>query len=376
MNIGILIPGFSDGERDWCIPVYLNLVKTLTNTDSVRVFALRYPPRRDRYPVYGAQVFSLGGHSSTAGLGRLALLARTIRQIIRQHRVQRFDVLHAIWADETGFAACLAGRLIGVPVVVSIAGGELAALPGYGLQSGWISRWLVSQAISRADYLTAPSQYVASLIQINRPQLEIVPLGVDTTLFCPPGPDTPRSDRLLVVGSLVPVKGHDLLLNALATLPVVEVDIVGEGPLLAALQTQAESLGLSQRVNFHGEVPHNGLPRFYQSAVLHVLTSRHEAFGMVIVEAAACALPTVGFALGVLPEFSPTAGIAVQQGDIESLTRAIRGLLADPGRRLQMGHAARSLVESHYTLNLMADGMCTAYRKVTSTRSNYRKSAG
>src|ERR1700690_1685582 len=124
MNIGILIPGFSDGERDWCIPVYLNLVRALAQTDSVRVFALRYPPRQDSYSVYGAQVYALGGRSSTAGVARWFLLTRTVAAIVRQDRVQRFYVLHAIWADETGFAACIAGKLIGVPVVVSIAGGE------------------------------------------------------------------------------------------------------------------------------------------------------------------------------------------------------------------------------------------------------------
>src|SRR5258708_2234765 len=107
MNIGTVIPGFSDGEQDWCIPVYLNLVKTLALTDNVRVFAMRYPSRRDRYHVFNAQVIALGGHSSTAGIGRLALMARTVATIVREQRARPFDVLHAIWADETGVAACI-----------------------------------------------------------------------------------------------------------------------------------------------------------------------------------------------------------------------------------------------------------------------------
>src|SRR5258705_3059553 len=94
MNIGILIPGFSDGEQDWCIPVYLNLVRALAQSNSVRVFALRYPPRRDTYSVYNAQVYALGGGSSTAGVARWILLARTVVTIIRQHRVRPFDILH------------------------------------------------------------------------------------------------------------------------------------------------------------------------------------------------------------------------------------------------------------------------------------------
>src|SRR5450432_1945557 len=306
MNIGVLIPGFSDGEQDWCIPVYLNLVQALAQTDSVRVFALRYPPRRDSYSVYGAQVFTLGGRSSTAGIARWILLARTINAIVRQHHSQPFDVLHAIWADETGFVACVAGKLIGVPVVVSIAGGELVALPGYGLKSGRVSAWLVQRALVQANRLTAPCAYVASLIPPSVPQLdriEVVPLGIDPELF-KPGSVTRAENRLLSVGSLTDVKGHDRIIRALAQLPGVHLDLVGEGPELDSLRTLAKSLGVDERVTFHGAVSHDALPVFYQGATLNVLPSRHEAFGMVVTEAAACGLPTVGFALGVLNDFS------------------------------------------------------------------------
>src|SRR5258708_26668803 len=182
MHIGSLIPGFSDGEQDWCIPVYLNLVRTLAQFDSVRVFALRYPPRPDSYSVYGAQVYALGGRSSTAGMARWILLARTVVAIIRQHPARPFDVLHAIWADETGFAACIAGKLIGVPVVVSIAGGELVALPGYGLKAGGVRGWLVKRGLALANRGTAPCAYAARLIPqtITRPErIGIGPLWSD-----------------------------------------------------------------------------------------------------------------------------------------------------------------------------------------------------
>lgn len=373
MNIGILIPGFSDGEQDWCIPVYLNLVQALAQTDRVRVFALRYPPRRDHYMVYGAQVHAIGGHSSTARVRRWLLLARTVAMVIRQHRQKPFDVLHAIWADETGFAACVAGKLIGVPVVVSVAGGELVALPGYGLQSGRISRWLVRQALTHADCITAPCQYAANLTRqiLTHPnKMRIVPLGVDTTLFRPRSiPKITSVPRLLAVGSLSIVKGHDRLLEALACLPGVSLDIVGEGPLLPQLRAQAAKLGIAERVIFHGAVTHDTLPRFYQEATLHILTSQHEAFGMVVIEAAACGLPTVGFALGVLPELSDFAGIAVPPNDMSALVAAIQSLLSDPARRSAMSNAARQLVEARYTVAAMRDGMRQAYLNAINGRS-------
>ncbi len=363
MNIGILIPGFSDGEADWCIPVYLDLVRSLAQTDSVRVFALRYPSRRDRYPVYGAQVISMGGHSSTAGLRRWALLSRTVAAVIRAHQRQPFDVLHAIWADETGATACFAGRLIGVPVVVSVAGGELARQRGYGLQSARVSRWLVQQAITRADCVTVPCQYTRSLIEqlkLRPRRVSQVPLGVDTTLF-QPGLEPASGDRILAVGSLTHVKQHDHLLTIAARLPGICVDIVGDGPLRPVLEVQVKSLGLADRVRFHGAISHDQLPSFYQSAALHVLTSIHEAFGMVTVEAAACGVLTAGYALGVLPELP---GVAVPPGDKEVLASVIDDLMSDTQKRVKLGQTARQAVEERFTLEAMVAGMRQVYADV------------
>ncbi|HLY25556.1 MAG TPA: glycosyltransferase, partial [Aggregatilineales bacterium] len=349
-----------------------NLVRALAQQDSVRVFAMRYPPRRDRYIVYGAQVISLGGHSRLAGLRRWPLLTRTVQTVIQEHRRQPFDVLHAIWADETGFAACVAGRVIGVPVVVSIAGGELVALPGYGLQSGRVSRWLVRQAIRHADQVIAPSRFAGQLVPATlrgRDRIAIVPLGVDTTLFKPmqtsAEAQATHSFRLLSVGSLIAVKGHELLLKVVARLPGVTLDIVGYGPLLPTLQAQAKTLGIADRVTFRGEVRHDLLPALYQEADLLILTSQHEAYGMVIVEAAACGLPTIGSASGVLPEFAQQdAGIALPVGDLAALYEAIRDLIHDPIRLSMMRKKAHELVINCYTIAKMAAGIRNVYTSI------------
>ena len=76
-----------------------------------------------------------------------------------------FDLLHAMWADETGLIAGWAGRRLGIPVVVSILGGELVGLRdiGYGLQRSRFSRWIVGQALSGADRVIVPSSYVRRL---------------------------------------------------------------------------------------------------------------------------------------------------------------------------------------------------------------------
>ena len=108
MNIGILLPGFSSDEHDWAIPVQLNLVREMAREDDVRVLALRYPHRRDCYSVYGAMVYSLGV-GQACGARRLALWWEALRTLRRLHREKPFDVLHAMWADETGLIAAWAG---------------------------------------------------------------------------------------------------------------------------------------------------------------------------------------------------------------------------------------------------------------------------
>lgn len=123
MKIGLITPGFSADETDWCIPVLLDLVRELANEHEVTVFALRYPHRIGRYRVYNATVQALGG-GSAAGLGRFPILARALAALVREGRRQKFDVLNGFWADEAGALAVAAGRLLHVPSIVTVMGGR------------------------------------------------------------------------------------------------------------------------------------------------------------------------------------------------------------------------------------------------------------
>ncbi|MHB8627385.1 MAG: glycosyltransferase [Aggregatilineales bacterium] len=364
MNIGLLIPGFSANEQDWCIPVYLNLVRCLAERETVRVFALRYPPRWDVYRVYGATVHSMGGRSDTAGAGRLRLWARTLTAVIREHRHSPFDVLHAIWADETGLIANIAGRLLHIPTIVSIAGGELVGLPdiGYGLQLSRFSRCTVTQALRGASRVIAPCKYTAALAQLFVPADRLITqsLGVDTDLFTPGEAQSPDNLRLIAVGSLGAVKDHAAAIRAFARLRThgVTLTVVGDGALRSQLQTLAETLGVADRVHFQGAVVHNALPALYREVDLHILTSRHEAFGMVIAEAAACGIPTVGYARGILPELvTAGGGIAIPIGETSesALAEAIDTLLTDHARLVAMRSAARRFAAEQLTLSAMTD---------------------
>lgn len=372
MNIGILLPGFSSDEHDWAIPVQLNLVREMARMDDVRVLALRYPHRRDCYPIFGATGYSLGV-GQVRGFRRLALWWDALRTLRRLHHEKPFDVLHAMWADETGLIAAWAGRCLRVPVVVSIAGGELARLDdiGYGLQRSAFSRWIVGQALHRADRVIAACSYIQGLLResgYNLPaeKIRTIALGVDTGVFHPlsVSGERERSFRLIHVASLVGVKDQATLLRAMARLDEdVSLDILGVGPEQPRLEALAKTSGITHRVNFLGGVDHLDLPAHYQQAALNVLSSRHEGLGMVTLEAAACGVPTVSTAVGLLPDH-PSLGVAVPIGDDAALATAIADLLADEPRRAALAQSAYQTVQNQFTIQHTVEQVRALYQEL------------
>ncbi len=370
MRVGIVLPGFSSSEDDWAIPVQLNLVREMAAHDDVRVLTLRYPHRRGCYTIHGAAVHSLGA-GQVRGWQRLKLWVDALRKLRELHHQQPFDVLHAMWADETGLIAAWAGRWLGIPVAVSIAGGELVGFDNlnYGLQRSPFSRWIVGQALSGADRIIAACTYAERLIaqagyKLPPTKTQIVTLGINTTIFRPlPNPLT-SSTKLIHAASLVPVKDQVTLLRALARLnESITLDILGTGPQETTLRTLATELGISQRVRFIGAVSHLETHAYYQQAALNILCSLHEGLGMVTLEAAACGIPTVGTAVGLLPDH-PALGICVPVGDDAALAEAIKLLLENEKQRAALGKTARQLVEERFTIQATVRQFRTIYAEL------------
>lgn len=366
MQIGILIPGFSADEADWAIPVQLNLVREMAQRAAVRVLALRYPHRRDTYTVYGSTVHALGA-GQVRGLGRLRLWWDALHTLRRLHQEQPFTLLHAMWADETGLLAAWAGKLLGIPVVVSLAGGELVGFEDihYGLQRGRFSRWIVGQAFSGAQGIVAPCRYTKSLIaqasyQVPDAHISMISLGVDLRVFQPS--ELPKRPRHLVhVASLVGVKAQATLLRAVALLDDVTLDLVGEGPERAALEKLTHGLDIVDRVKFVGAVGHLDLPPYYQRAALNVLCSRHEGLGMVTLEAAACGTPTISTAVGLLPDW-PQMGEVVPVGDEQALANAIRGLLDNHERLASLSASAYQTALENFSIEHTVEQFLKLYQ--------------
>lgn len=347
MKIALVVPGFSADERDWCIPALLDFVRVLARRADVHVFTLRWPERAARYEVYGASIHALGGRPRL-GPRVAGLWVNALRAIAAEHRRGRFDVVHAFWVDEPGWVAAWASRWLGVPAVLSLAGGELTRLPdiGYGLQLLRGRQVLLKWALRQARVVTAGSKYLCDLARqqgVTAP-IRLAPLGVDTDFFAPALANAPPPPTILSVGSLVPVKDHALLLRAFrrvaGQLPAAQLLVAGEGPLAADLAAQASGLP----VRFLGAVDHGALPRVYGQAALLVQTSRHEAQGLAVLEAAACGVAPIGTPVGVLPELGR---VAATEAD---LAQVMLELLRDADCRQALAAGARARVLNDFGL--------------------------
>ena len=155
--------------------------------------------------------------------------------------------------------------------------------------------------------------------------------------------------RLLSVGSVVPRKGFDLLIAALATLSDLpwELTIAGDrtrDPQTAAqLDADIARHHLAGRVALLGAVAAGQLAALYAKADVFVLASRFEGYGMAYAEAIAHGVPVIGTKAGAIPDtVPPGTGLLVPPDDVGALALALRRLIEEPGERLKLATAARA----------------------------------
>lgn len=364
MRIAWVVPGFSASEDDWCVPALLDLARVVARDHALDIYTLRYPHHRDPYTVYGARVIPFGG-ATRGGAYRGALLSGAIASIARRGRRRRYELVHGFWADEAGFVAVIAAALLGRAALVSVMGGELEAYPElrYGGALSRVNRLLAGRALAGAAAVTAGSRWLERRLA-PRP-VHVLPLGVDLARFSPQGERAELGPgvHLLQVASLIPIKGHDVCLRALARLaprhPEIMLHLVGDGPLRVELGRLAERLGIQDRLRFHGARPHHELPALYRASRLGLLGSWYESQGMVLLEAAACGLPTVGSGVGLLPELFPAH--VVEPGNFVSLAAAIERLITDEAALRRLAEAAVTRVHVDFALETCVERLLHFY---------------
>lgn len=178
----------------------------------------------------------------------------------------------------------------------------------------------------------------------------------------------------LFIGRLVPYKGLEILLKAVAQTGGVRLVLVGDGPLRGSLEARCQDLGLEDRVSLTGPLPRRELVNIMSSARGLVLPSldSSETFGLVQLEAMAAGLPVVASDLdtGVGDVGVPDQTcLLVKPGDIAALGQALGGLQADPARCREMGERGRAHFTAHYSRDNMIEAVADWYDEILRTGS-------
>jgi glycosyltransferase involved in cell wall biosynthesis len=341
MKIALIAPGGVSNDPMYSIPALMWLVRRLASRHTVKVYLLHKADAPIRESVLGAEVTNDGG-----ALRHL----RTIRAIRAEHRRAPFDLVHSIWAGSVGLVGALAARQIRRPLLVHLAGGELARLHdiayggGLSLRHRLTNRWVFNRAAvisaASAPIIEAAREFGASAVRI--------PLGVDREIFPPRGPVArvkSRPVRLVQVASLNLIKDQGMLLRAIAQLVAagrdVELDIAGVDGMNGEIHAMARAMGLAARVRFHGRVDSARVRELVSGADIHVVSSLHEAGPLAMLEAAMLGVPTVGTRVGHVSEWAPSAALAGPTGDAATLAANLARLIDDDMLRLALAAAAQ-----------------------------------
>ena len=290
---------------------------------------------------------------------------REIRAVLAEFRPD----LVAAHSAKAGVVGRMAGRLLGIPAVVTTHGWSFTTgvPPARAAVYRWIERltgpFAADKTITVSEYdrqlaLRAKILPADRLVTVHNGMPDI-----DPSLRAHAG----RSPvRMVMVARFGPQKDHPTLLRALAQLRELlwEVDLVGEGPLLAQTEDLAASLGIRDRVHFLGQ--RMDVVNILANAQLSLLVTNWEGFPLSILEAMRAELPVIASAVGGVGESvqDGDTGFLVPPGAVDPLRDRIRSLLTDPALRERLGRRGRAVYEEQFTLDRTVSKTLAVYSEV------------
>jgi glycosyltransferase involved in cell wall biosynthesis len=310
----------------------------------------------------------------TVILRHLAVPIRPLRDLLALREVRSVLAdfgpdLVAAHSSKAAVIGRMAGRLLGIPAVVTIHGWSFTT--GVPPVRAAVYRWIerVASPVA-ADRTITVSEYDRQLARRAGilPEHRVVTVHNGMPDIDPARRANPARTpvRLVMVARFAPQKDHPTLLRALAGLRdhPWELDLVGEGPLSAQMEALAVSLGIRDRVHFLGQ--RLDVVRILADAQVSLLVTNWEGFPLSILEAMRAALPVVATGVGGVGESvrDGETGFVVPPGQVQPLRDRIGQLLTDSELRTRLGARGRADYEQQFTLDHMVSKTLAVYRDV------------
>jgi glycosyltransferase involved in cell wall biosynthesis len=267
-----------------------------------------------------------------------SLLVQAARPVLRRWREDGFgfDVIDAQFFYPDGPAAAQLAAEFNVPYSIKARGADIhywGRVPGCRPQ--------ILRAASGAKGMLAVAQSLRRdmvAMGMDPARIAVHYTGVDLERFRPQGRVAAKASLgiqgplIISVGALIPRKGHDIVIKALAEIEGATLLVAGEGPEEARLMALTRSMGLESRVRLLGSVPHKDLPALLSAADVMALASESEGLANAWIEAMACGTPVVTPEVDGAAEAvdRPAAGHLLRERTPAAFAAAIRAILADP----------------------------------------------
>lgn len=321
--------------------------KTSVQCGSVHVFPVRYAPKSWQRLAHEPGGLPVALHG--ACWLRLLLPFLILTLALRTFWLARIHhLIHANWAFN-GCLAGVAGLLTGCPVLTSLRGVDVTRA-----QKSCFARVVLRLAVGLSRIVVAVSSDMAVWLREAFPdaaeKIVVVENGVDMSFLAVSGERNTKQRAgapvVACAGSLIPRKGHALLIRALAlcTDAAWSLRLAGDGPERPALQRLATELGVAERIEFLGELPPEAMPDFLANADLFVLPSFSEGRPNALLEAMAAGLPVVASAIDGVRELvdDGRTGRTFPAGNEQVLAAVLLPLLQDATTRFRLGAAAHA----------------------------------
>lgn len=298
------------------------------------------------------------------------LFARVVSQVRKLHASQPISLIHAHGPLPCGHAAMLLSAELGIPYVVSVHGLDaFSTVQVSGRAGNWCRR--ISQRVyCSSRRAICVSEHVREAVLEGcggSCRTSVVYNGVDPELFAPVSDPTFAAPVVLSVGTLIPTKGHAVLIRAAAALaaefPDLGFEIIGDGPERDSLQRLCAELQVTEKVRFLARQSRKQVAAAMRRCTLFALPSRYEGLGCVYLEAMSTGKPAIGCRGQGIAEVIQhgSNGFLVGPDNDRELALAIAMLLKDETRRRNISIAARDTILDRFTLSHQAESLLRIY---------------
>jgi len=320
----------------------------------VHVVVVRDGPLRTRLEAEDVAVHVVGGEFDWRFPLTIARTARVLRDL-------RPTIVHThmIGSDITGFCAA---RLAGVPIVLTTQHDTYERAWPYDRFRRWSARHLAATVAISPTVV----EYCTNSLHVPAARVHVIENAVDRARFEPAACEQRRPPTFGAMGTLIPIKGHDTLVEAFAralpAIPGARLLVAGQGPLRSALEDQASALGVAESIEFRGLV--DDVPAFLKDVDILVHPSRQEAFGLAIVEGMAACKPIIASDLPAIRHVlrEGDAGVLVRVDDAAAFANAMEHVAHDLEFARELARRGFDHAREFYSRERMAAEYAALYR--------------